>query len=390
VERLSATERESATEELVKKAAAMVPTLRERSAECEELRRIPSETIDDIVSSGILRMAQPTRFEGLALGVDAVAEVAMEIGRGCPSSAWMFGQWPGHQFMAGMYQMEAQEEYFAQSPNTFSSTASAVVKMDVQPVDGGYVINSHTKFSSGVDAAEWIHLNTPIAQCLVPKSDFKIVDDWYVMGLRGTGSKAVVIDDAFVPEHRTVPLERLVRGASYGADLYPENPYYRSPFVLVLNTMLLGPVVGMARGLIEIFDERVRKRRDTHTLQPAFERPGTQLRFAEASAEVDAAALILRRICADLRALGEAGQEVSLPDRARLRRDVAYAAKLCIQAADRLLESGDASGMYDSSLLQRWARDIHMGALQFVLTWDEPAIAYSRVRWGLEPGVFTI
>jgi hypothetical protein len=77
-------------------------------------------------------------------------------------------------------------------------------------------------------------------------------------------------------------------------------------------------------------------------------------------------------------------------DRARIRRDVVYAVKLCIQAADRLLESGDSSGMADSQLIQRWGRDIHMGGLQFMATWDEPAMAYSQLRWGLEPQAHTI
>jgi 3-hydroxy-9,10-secoandrosta-1,3,5(10)-triene-9,17-dione monooxygenase len=231
---------------------------------------------------------------------------------------------------------------------------------------------------------------TPHGQCLVPKRNFQIVDDWYVMGLRGTGSKSVVLDDVFIPQHRIIPLDILMPGRHYGSELYPENPYYRAPFVLVLNTMLQGPTIGMARGLVDLFDERVRTRVDGHSAQPAFQRPGTQLRFAEATAEVDAAVLILRRICADLADLGRAVEPASVADRARLRRDVAYTAKLCLQAADRLLESGDASGMYDQHLLQRWARDIHMAGLQFVLTWDEPAMTYSRVRWGMDPEVFTV
>jgi alkylation response protein AidB-like acyl-CoA dehydrogenase len=372
-------------EEMLERARGLVPVLRERSAHCEELRRIPPETVDDFISTGLLRMAQPVRFGGYGLGIDAVCDVAMEIGRGCPSTAWMAGQWPGHNFMVGYFGEEAQQEYFAASPNTMSSTSSAVVRLDAEPVDGGLKVSGQLKFSSGVDAAEWILLVIPFGMSLVPKSDFRIEDDWFVTGLRGTGSKGVVLDDVFIPAYRTVVLESLRDGTSAGAKIYPDNPFYRVPMNITLNSLLVASTIGMARGLIEIFDERVRTRVDGHTFQPAFQRPGTQLRFAEATAEVDAAILLLRSNLEDLVEWGSGDEPIPLSERARIRRNVAYATKLCVNAADRLLESGDASGMYDSQALQRWGRDIHMAGLQYVLTWDEPALAYSRIRWGLEP-----
>jgi alkylation response protein AidB-like acyl-CoA dehydrogenase len=224
---------------------------------------------------------------------------------------------------------------------------------------------------------------------LIPRSDFKVEDDWYVMGLEGTGSKQVVVEDAFIPEHRIVPFDQLTLGTSPGALLYPDNPYYKAPMTIVLNTMLQGPTIGMARGLLDIFEERVTTRMDGHTGQLAFHRPGVQLRFAESAAEVDVAIMLLRQITQDLAAQGRTGASMELAERARLRRNVAYSIKQCMQAADRLLEYGDASGMYSHQELQRWGRSIHMACLQFVLTWDEPALAYSRVRWGLEPESFT-
>jgi 3-hydroxy-9,10-secoandrosta-1,3,5(10)-triene-9,17-dione monooxygenase len=378
-------------DELVARASALVPTLRERSAHCEELRKIPEETVADFKAAEFLRIAEPVGFGGLGLDVAAITEVAMEVGRGCASSAWMAGQWPGHNFMVGYWPLETQEEYFAtDGPDTMSSTASAIVKLDAKEEKDGLRVSGQFKFSSGCDYAEWLLVNVPpFAQCLVPKSDFTIDDDWYVMGLRGTGSKAVILNDVFIPKPHIVPLEMLMRGRPFGADIYPDNPYYRIPFHIPLNTMLLASIIGTARGLIDIFDERVLKRMDGHTQQPAFQRPGTQLRFAEATAEVDAAMLVARDVQKSLQELGGAEEEVPLMERARLRRNIGYAARLCLQAADRLLESGDASGNYDSSPFQRWGRDIHMAGLQFVCTWDEPALAYSRVRWGLAPEAFT-
>ena len=136
--------------ELVERARALVPILRERSARAEELRRIPEETVADLVAAGLNRIAQPVRFGGLGHGIETVVEVAMEVGRGCPSTAWMAGQWPGHQFMVGYFPDEAQQEYFATGPDTMSSTASAALNTDVEVVDGGLRGSARWRFSSGV------------------------------------------------------------------------------------------------------------------------------------------------------------------------------------------------------------------------------------------------
>jgi alkylation response protein AidB-like acyl-CoA dehydrogenase len=371
--------------DLVAEASEWVPTLRSRSAETEQLRKIPEETEQEFIRHGFHRTAQPKRFGGMGLGIDAVTEVAMEVGLGCCSTAWMAGQWPGHQFMVGMFSEQAQEEYWGPSPDTMSSTASAVVKLDTKLEGEGLRVTAQMKFSSGCDYADWILLSTPTHLGLVPRSDFRVEDDWYVSGLRGTGSKGIVIEDAFIPKHRLVPVELLGTNQTPGASLYTENPFYHVPIGLVLNTMLLSPTVGMARGVIELFDERAVKRFDNHTGMRACERPGTQLRFAESAVEVDCAILLLRSIMADLVAWGSSGEVMPLDERARLRRNITYTTRLCLAAADRLLESGDASGQYDPQLWQRWGRDIHMAGLQMALTWDEPAMSYSQVRWGLEP-----
>jgi 3-hydroxy-9,10-secoandrosta-1,3,5(10)-triene-9,17-dione monooxygenase len=376
--------------QLVAQATAMVPTLRERSAHCEELRKLPPETVADIRAAGFPRIAQPTEFGGRGLRIDDAAEVALEIGRGCCSTAWVSALWSGHNFMVSTFERAAQEEYWADSFDTLASTASAVVKLDTTEEAGGLRMSGKFRYSSGCDYADWLILFIPAGMCLIPRQDFRIEDDWYVAGLRGTGSKAVVVEDILVPNHRQVPMASILAGDTFGTAQHPDNPFYRLGPSIQLAPLLLGPIVGMARGLVELFDERVVKRIDLHTGLRACERPATQLRYAEATAEVDTATLLFRTVNESLKRLGSSGEAPGMLDRARIRRDVVYAVKLCIQAADRLLESGDSSGMADSQLIQRWGRDIHMAGLQFMATWDEPAMAYSQLRWGLEPQAHTI
>jgi 3-hydroxy-9,10-secoandrosta-1,3,5(10)-triene-9,17-dione monooxygenase len=375
--------------DLVQQAAKMVPTLRERSERCEELRMLPPETVAEIRAAGFPRIGQPTRFGGMGLLVDDAAEVAMELGRGCCSTSWVSALYSGHNFLVSMFGEEAQKEYWADSADVLCTTASAMVRMTCDEVPGGVRVSGHWRYSSGCDYADWLLVFMATGMYLLPKGDFRIEDDWYVMGLRGTGSKAVVLDDVFIPAHRIVPMALLANGNSPGVDLYPDNPFYRLPMSVQLTPGLLGPIVGMAKGLLELFDERAVKRLDLHTIKRACERPGTQLRFAEAAAAIDAAELIFRNNNSMLREWGAAGG-ATMANRARIRRDVGYATKLCVNAADLLVESGDSSGLHDSQLLQRWNRDIHMAGVQFMATWDEPAMAFSQLHWGLELQAHTI
>jgi 3-hydroxy-9,10-secoandrosta-1,3,5(10)-triene-9,17-dione monooxygenase len=146
----------------------------------------------------------------------------------------------------------------------------------------------------------------------------------------------------------------------------------------------------MARGVLDRFDERARQRIDPQVFQPAIERAGPQLRFAEASAEIDAAEMFLRRNLAVVRESGREGKELSLPERAEIRRNIVYASRLVLQATNRLVDGMDSSALYDINTMHRQARDVRAGSLQFVLHWEETAMAYSRVHWGLEPQTMLI
>jgi alkylation response protein AidB-like acyl-CoA dehydrogenase len=369
----------------VERARALIPTLRERSRATEEARMLLPETVADFRRESFLRIASSKRFGGYQLGIHALVEVAFEIGRGCGSSAWMAGQWPGHNFMVGWFPEQGQQEYWAEGPDTISSTASSVARLDIQPEGEGYrVRDTQLRFSSGCDYAKWILMVSPFGMGLVPKSDFEVLDDWFVSGLRGTGSKSVVIRDAYIPPHRFVRMEDLKNCTTPGARIN-DDPYLRAPVNLVLNQLLCGAIVGMARGVQDIFEERVVKRKDLHTRNFAKEGPGAQLRFAESHAEVEVARLLQKNICEMLVDWGAREHLPTTEERARVRRDLAYAAKMAVQSTQRLLSQGDASGMFDDCQLGRLARDVYMAGVQVNLTWDEPAMTFSRTRWGVTP-----
>ncbi|MFA7556109.1 MAG: acyl-CoA dehydrogenase family protein [Spongiibacteraceae bacterium] len=125
------------SDELVSRAIKLLPSLKARASHCEDLRQIPGETVDDYINAGFLRMAVPKKFGGYGYGLDTIVRIGMEVGRGCGSSAWMAGQWPGPQFMFSYFSDEAQQLVWGDWPDVLSSTASAQAKVDVQPERGG-------------------------------------------------------------------------------------------------------------------------------------------------------------------------------------------------------------------------------------------------------------
>jgi 3-hydroxy-9,10-secoandrosta-1,3,5(10)-triene-9,17-dione monooxygenase len=371
---------------LLRRAEEWRPTLIERSAQAEKDRKIPAENIAEFIAKQFLLAGQPPAFGGLRAGLETAAELAIEVGRGCTATSWMTGQWPGHQFLVGLMPLECQQEYWGPSPDTLSSTASAVGRLHAEPERGGLrVTDTMMRFSSGVDYAEWVILTIPQGVALVPKADFRIVDDWFVMGLRGTGSKSLVIEDAWIPPHRVIGHEGFLNCSAPGVEIHPDVPLYRVPVNVTANYLLLSSMVGMAQGLVDIFDERVRTRTDLHIGQKAAHGQGAALRFGESSFEIDLAKRVVRDGFAELIAAGESGTPLSREERARHRRDITQTARVVLNACERLLTAGDASGMYDTNRWQQWGRDVKMAGLQASLTPDEVAISYSRIRWGLDP-----
>jgi 3-hydroxy-9,10-secoandrosta-1,3,5(10)-triene-9,17-dione monooxygenase len=378
-------------EELLRRAEKLVPVLRERAARCEELRRVPDETVADFRDAQIHRISQPAMYGGLGFDMDTVYEVAAVLGRGCGSSAWMGGFWPLHNWMVGMWPKETQDEYWANSFDVLSSTASAMVGSKTEPAKGGLRLSGRWNFASGIDHAEWVQLiltgPSEAKLILIPKSDYRIEDNWYVSGLRGSGSKGISIEDAFVPEHRILDGALFLTGRSHGRHLHG-NPFYKLPLFGFIGYSLAASIIGMGQGTVDLFEEEMRGRFDGQNGQPVIEQTAKQMRLAESSAEVDAARLLMMRDLAELRRYGETETEPPLDVRMRVRRDITYAVKISVRAANRLFEGAGGHAIYDSSPLQRVVRDINAASHSIAVAWDVPAENYGRVRWGLEPNTW--
>ncbi|HEY7215731.1 MAG TPA: acyl-CoA dehydrogenase family protein, partial [Thermoanaerobaculia bacterium] len=109
----STTDAAAIREELLGRAAALAPVLKERAARTEALRQIPPETVQDLIAAGLLRIATPDRYGGHGIEYDAIFDVGWELGRGCGSTAWCYSVWAVHTWIVGHFPEQAQEEFFA-------------------------------------------------------------------------------------------------------------------------------------------------------------------------------------------------------------------------------------------------------------------------------------
>jgi len=381
-------------EDLLARAEALVPVLRERAPRAEQLRRLPDETIADLHASGLFRMLQPARVGGSELPYRALFELTAVVGQGCGSTAWVLGNLAAHHWLLGMWHPEAQDEIWGESPDSLISSALAFARGRARRETGGYRLSGRWPFSSGIDPSAWNIFGAIVADeetgqsearmFLVPVSDYTIIDTWQVIGLAGTGSNDVEATDIFVPAYRTLSTERIRGGPNRGSELNP-GTLYKLPAVSLFAFAVAGVSLGIARGAIWHFAETTRTRRSAYTGRNLADFTNIQVHLAEAAALADAAEAIVLRDCDEATRITEAGVVPSIEQRACYRRNGAFAATLCTRAVDLLFAATGGIAIYETNPIQRAFRDVHAANAHYMLNWDINGAVYGRVALGLPP-----
>jgi 3-hydroxy-9,10-secoandrosta-1,3,5(10)-triene-9,17-dione monooxygenase len=378
--------------ELLARAEALVPALRERAGRAEELRRVPDETIEDLHNSGLFRILQPRRVGGSELPFRSMVELVAVIGRGCGSTSWVLANLAAHHWLLGMWPKRAQDEIWGESPNNLIGSALIFPRGRARPVDGGFRLSGRWPFSSGVDAAAWNLIGAIVQDeetgtaepriFVLPASDYTIIDTWHVIGLGGTGSKDVAVEDVFVPEYRTVAAGQIADGRHPGRDINP-SVLYRLPAISLFAFCIAGVSLGIAQGAIEYFAETMRTRTSYYTGRNLADFVTLQIHLAEATAMADAARAVILSDCDEATRIVEDGLMPALAQRARYRRDGAFAATLCTKAVDVLFGATGGGAIYARNPLQRAFRDVHAANAHYVLNWDINGAMFGRVLLGL-------
>jgi 3-hydroxy-9,10-secoandrosta-1,3,5(10)-triene-9,17-dione monooxygenase len=371
---------------LLRRASELVPVFKERAFRAEQLRQIPSESVHDLIAAGLIRIGNPQRYGGHGLDIDTGFEVDWELGRACGSTAWCYALWTGHNWWLGHFPREVQEEFFAGGPDAIYSSGLNPAGGKAVAEHGGFRISGRWSFSSGCDAAGWVMVAvSPAPEALMwlmlPRADYEIVDTWFASGLRGSGSKDIVVKDVFVPAHRTLDPNRAGDSDLTGWEIH-QRPSYRVPLRCLTGWDLVAPLVGIAQGAVDEFTSGLRG-----TSGPGRTAASVplQMRLAEASAEVDAARAFHRHDVREMLDKAARGEPFTPMDRARYRRDKGFVARLCVQAVNRLFEASGARGLLESQPIQRFHRDAHAASHHAALAWDVWAEQFGRQALGLGP-----
>ena len=374
-----------APEELLRRASELVPVLRGRAAQTEELRRIPDESVRDLLASELHLIGVPRRFGGLDVDYGLMLEVAALLGSGCASTSWCYSLWAAHSWLVGYWPLEAQQDVFGESPDVLLSSSLNPGRSTLEKTDGGFRLSGQWEFSSGSNAASWVMVGANLPEGLVwlllPRSDYKVVDTWFVSGLRGTGSNDIVIKDAFVPHHRSLNRDR-AGGEDQNGWVVHQQGRYRLPALVLLGWDLVAPMIGIAQGMIDEYTSQL-----TGTSGPGrtADLDGVQLRLSQSSAELDAARALMRSDVSETLEMAQTGEAFRTLVRARLRRDKAFIAQLCLSSVNRLFEFSGGHAIFNSGAAQRFHRDIQAAVRRDGFIMEIGGLQYGRVALGLDP-----
>lgn len=379
-------------EELFGRAEELLPVLRERARRCEELRRMPDETLRDFHDSGLFRFQQPARVGGSELALSAAVTFGALVGRVCASSAWNLVNLGTHHMLLGMFPPQAQDEVWNESPDALIASSFVFPAGKAQKVKGGYLVSGRWPFSSGVDPSDWDMLaglarlddNAPPEQrvFLLHKSQYKVHDTWFAGGLRGTGSKDVEVQEQFVPDHRTLAVADTKGGATPGSAVNP-GATFRIPVFALFPYLLSGVALGIAEGMIDAYTASARNRAGKMTAARVAEIQSTQIRVGEAAAYARASRMAQVGNCDEAQALAAQGKVPDLLTKARYRLEGAYSVDWAVRAVDVMFGLSGASGLYESGDTARAFRDAHAIRQHFSFNTDIAGTTYGRVALGL-------
>lgn len=383
--------------ELLGRAREIAVLVRSQAERTEAERVVSAEAMARMRDAGLFRIMQPAIYSGYEYGFDVQIQVTAAIGAGCGSAGWVFGLSVVHQWLVALFPKQAQDEFFAELDVVAAGSYAPVGK--AVPVAGGYRLTGNWGFTSGCDHAQWIVLGAMIppagegapprpAFFLLPRADVTFDDNWFTMGLAGTGSKNTIANDVFVPAHRAVMVADLVAGTTPGAAVH-DNPLYRQAMLSTIPFTLVAPILGMAEGALADFVDMAKVRTTRGAVAGGNNRMADfatiQSRVAEAAGSIEAARLTILNALENARQAAEAGRQADLDLRLRNRLSQAFSTKLLVQAVDALFLASGGQSIFTSKPIQRAWRDAHAGAVHVSLNWDAVSTMYGQHALGLEP-----
>jgi 3-hydroxy-9,10-secoandrosta-1,3,5(10)-triene-9,17-dione monooxygenase len=373
---------------LADEARRIAPALAAARAEGDQLRRLPDEVWKQLLEGGFLRSLQPKRWGGGEAHIVEFLDAMISLSAANPSAGWVAAVIGVHPWQLALFDDQAQLDMWGDDPATMHSSSYNPTG-HAERVDGGYKVWGRWSFSSGCDHCQGVNLGAIVPGGDIPEfrsflllpGQYRIEDNWHVAGLKGTGSKDVVVEATFVPAHRTQSHIDYALGAALPGQVLNDGPLYRLPWSVVFNMSLAASILGSARGYVDTWTDETRPR----TLPGAgrlADDPITQRRLAEALWDVDAAITVLRRDAQAMWEMAEAHETPSMDDRARWRWNVNRGCERVDDAILGLHRAASGRTIYLDHPLQARFQDVQGGLGHAFLVADPLARAVGGTLLG--------
>jgi 3-hydroxy-9,10-secoandrosta-1,3,5(10)-triene-9,17-dione monooxygenase len=378
-------------DEAMRRAREIVPVLRSRAQKCEDARVLLPENEKLLHETGLFRYHQPKRFGGMELPFMAVVDIVAELARGCPSTAWNAGNLGCHHWILAYYEPETQHEIWDKNRDVLIASSIALAAGRGRKTDGGFVVSGRWPFSSGVDNSDWNMLAVTVYEndaavdwrlCIVPKSDYNVIDTWYAMGMVGTGSKDIEVKEVFVPERRALALQRCRGGNDHPGGKLNPGPLFRVPIVASAGHPLSATALGTAEGAFEHVKEVFLKRIGTYTGAKVSDFQAVQIKLARARCLIDGARYLMRESAIAFDKYAEKGLVPDLETKLRYRAQNAFAVAQAREAVETLWSFYGANAIYTRDPLQRYLRDVQAAGQHFSFNFDIAGAAFGTAALG--------
>jgi 3-hydroxy-9,10-secoandrosta-1,3,5(10)-triene-9,17-dione monooxygenase len=371
----------------------LLPGFRERAVAAEQARQVPAESIAELQEAGLFAMLQPKRYGGLEADPVEFYEVVRAIATADGSTGWVASVVGIHPWQLSLFPEKAQDEVWGTDPRTLVSSSYAPMGK-LTPVEGGYRVSGRWSFSSGCDHCSWVLLGALVMgdegkpvdflTILVPRSDYRIEDVWDVVGLKATGSNDIVIEDQFLPAHRTLSFNDVTALRCPGQEVNA-SPLYKLPFGTLFSYTITAPIIGMAQGAYESHVETMRERvRVSYGGQKVAQDPFAHVRVARAASDIDAAWLQLVRNVQEEQTYADAGEDLPMELRLRARRDQVRGTERAIEAIDLLFKNSGGRSLKTGNPIERAWRDAHAGSVHAANDTERWLAMYGKGAFGLE------
>ncbi|MFT4191357.1 MAG: flavin-dependent monooxygenase [Comamonas sp.] len=379
---------------IFEKVQALLPQIAANAWQSENDRSASSESIGLLKSTGLHRAFQPKVYGGLEMSLPDFEQCLAAVASADASTAWAFGLLAHHAHMLAMYSKKLQDEIWLTDPDAVASSSIAPFGK-TEEVDGGVLFSGELGWSSGCDHAQWAILGfirtnaageKTLCHAVIPRSDYTIKDTWFTAGMRGSGSKTIVVNKAFVPNHRINDLKLMAQGKTEGgANLYPDSDIYAINFLVVFATCFSTVSLGIAERMLQVFKEKQKGRVRAYTGAAVGGSLPALMRLAHSTHQVAAGRAFLEKTWNDMRDHAKGRIEPNEEKIAAWRTNQGFAVQMFVDAVDRLFAAAGGTAWFSDNELQRLFRDGHMTAAHAYTDYDTCMQIYGRALMGLEP-----